>query len=132
MKRIIAVIVAPALLASCAGQQASSAHDDVDRLYLKYVEIARHPSPMNSDEAEETATIMDRINASSDKCTSWKAFKLFPISLLMLAGAPFMPISAAELQDKKDEARRDLKNLQSPEALGDHCPDRGFPLVQIN
>lgn len=131
MKRIIGVIVAPVLLASCAGQQASRAQDDGDQLYLKYAEIAQRPSPMNSDETEETATIMDRINTSSDKCTSWKALKLFPVSVLMLAGG-FTPITYDELQDKKDDARRDLKNLQNPEALGDHCPGRGFPLVQIN
>lgn len=132
MKRILGVMIAPVLLASCASQQASPTRDDGDQLYLKYVEIAQRPSPMNSGEAEEIATIMDRINISTDKCTTWKVHKLFPVTALMLAGAPFLPISAAELQDKKEEARRDLKNLQNPEALGDHCPGRGFPQVQIN
>jgi len=113
-------------------QQQPAARDEGDRLFLKYVEIAQRSSPMNSDEAEEIATIMDRTNSSTDKCTSWKILKLFPVSVLMLAGAPFQPISSAELQDKKEDAKQDLKNLQSPEALGDHCPSRGFPQVLIN
>lgn len=127
----IGAVVVATLLSACATQQQPLVHDDADRLFLKYVDIAQRLSPMNSDEAEETADIMDRIAASKDTCTGWKIFKLLPVTVLMLAGG-FTPITIAELQDKKEEARRDLKNLQDAAALGQYCPSRGFPQVQIN
>ena len=119
------------LLSGCATQQ-PQAHDDVDRLYLKYAEIAQRPSLMTSDEAEEIGNIMDRIKVGSDPCTDSKLRKLFPASVLILAQTSFMPLTPAELQDKKAGTKRDLKALQDPAALGDKCPGRGFPQIEIN
>lgn len=127
---VVRAVMGAIVLAGCATQQ-PLVHDDVDRLFLKYAEIAQRPSPTNSDEGKEIADLVHRITISGDICTATKFVRLFPVSTLMLAGMPADPVTAAELQNKKDEAKQYLKGLQKAAPSGNDCPYSGFPPVKI-
>ncbi|HWT96799.1 MAG TPA: hypothetical protein VN229_04270 [Terriglobales bacterium] len=128
---LLAAMAMPMLLSACATSQ-PLVHDDVDRLFLKYAEIAQRPSPMSADEAAESAKITDRIRSSSETCLAKKSLKLFPVSALLKPDLSGASVSAAELQSRKEEARQYLKGLQQAGTSGDGCPYSGFPPVQIN
>ncbi|HVI89291.1 MAG TPA: hypothetical protein VM659_13370 [Dongiaceae bacterium] len=127
---LVAAVAMPILLSACATSQ-PLVHDDVDRLFLKYAEIAQRPSPMTPDEAEGAAKITGRIRTSTDTCLARKFLKLFPMARLAAAGSPTAPLSDAELQNKKAEAKQYLKGLQNAAPSGNNCPYSGFPPVEI-
>ncbi|HVJ33164.1 MAG TPA: hypothetical protein VND94_08610 [Terriglobia bacterium] len=118
------------VLAACATQQ-PLVHDDVDRLFLKYAEIAQRPSPITADEAAEVAQITDRVRKSGDVCLALKFLKLFPVTPLVGAGtSAVIPVAATDLQAKKNEAKQYLQGLQKASARND-CPYSGVPPVEI-
>lgn len=118
------------VLAGCATQQ-PLVHDDVDRLFLKYAEIAQRPSPITADEAADVAQIIDRVRKSGDVCLALKFLKLFPVTPLVGAGtSAVIPVAATDLQAKKNEAKQYLQGLQKAPARND-CPYSGFPPVEI-
>jgi hypothetical protein len=128
--RLLVVISGTVLTLSACATQQSLVHDDVDRLFLKYAEIAQRPSPISADEVDETGKITDRIRSDTDTCLALKFLKLVPVASLLGAGSSAAPVSAADLQVRKDEAKQYLQGLQKAPARSD-CPYSGFPAVPI-
>jgi len=127
---LLAAVAMPILLSACATSQGPLVHDDVDRLFLKYAEIAQRPSPITADEAAEAAQITDRIRSDTDTCLALKFLKLVPVASLLGAGSSAAPVPAADLQVRKDEAKQYLQGLQKVPAQS-NCPYSGFPAVPI-
>jgi hypothetical protein len=129
---LVTAVAAPIMLFACATSQGPLVHDDVDRLFLKYAEIAQRPSPMSADEADEIGKITGQIRSSADPCLAKKFLKLFPVTSLLTAGASATPAGAADIENKKAEAKQYLKGLQAAPTAGDTCPYSGFPAVPVN
>jgi len=120
-----------AAVSACATGQQDLAHDDGDRLYLKYIEIARHPAPATPEETADIEKIRARIAASKDSCTSWKDVILTK-TYMELIGLWNQGLYSGEVPQARDNALAELKRFQSqPISPTTECVGQPFPKVAI-
>lgn len=114
------------LLTGCAGSTAT--HDEADRLFLKYVEIARRSTPPTIQDQLDLAAQAKKLSHDDDPC------------LLAKDRSILDPYLMATLTIDKDDAnwpqasaegRQLLEKLQKT-PMPNGCTGREFPPVEIN
>jgi len=124
---LMSAVFAPLLLNACATSQ-TVAHDDADRLFLKYVELAQRSSPATIEDQLNLATQAKKLSAESDPCLSAKSQ---PLLNMYLVATLTIDKNDANWPQASAEARQILKNVQkTPMPSG--CAGHEFPQVRID
>lgn len=97
-----------AVLSACATGQQGLAHDDGDRLFLKYAAIVQHPAPATPEEAAEVERIRARISTSKDSCAAWKDV-LLTVTYMELIGLRREAQYDSETPQARDKAVAELQ-----------------------
>ncbi|HWT96798.1 MAG TPA: hypothetical protein VN229_04265 [Terriglobales bacterium] len=124
---LVSAVVGPVLLNACATPQ-SVAHDDADRLFLKYVALAQRSSPATIEDQLDIAPQAKKLSEESDPCLSAKSR---PLLNMYLVATLTIDKNDANWPQASAEARQLLKNVQkTPMPSG--CAGHEFPQVGID
>ncbi|HVI88851.1 MAG TPA: hypothetical protein VM659_11130 [Dongiaceae bacterium] len=124
---VTSALVVSTLLAACATTQ-PAAHDDADRLFLKYLEIAQRPSPATIEDELDLATQAKRLSEGGDPCLLAKNRSILDPYLMATLT---IDKNDANWPQASAEGRQILRKLQkTPMPSG--CAGHEFPQVKID
>lgn len=127
---LIAAIAAPILLSACTSMTSPQApgQDNADRLFLRYVDIAKRPTLVNADDMTEINHLTSLISTRKNSCEQGKNEAMRNIRRVVTNNYKYGS-TAEDLAVSHAAVRQELKQIQATSISG--CEGHGFPQVAI-